>query len=310
MDPIMDPTRKRAPRLLQRLLDRGALRVAGAASLFGGAVGLPLLLACSCPTYREVQVHRLPEDAQYESWEETCEAFCGPDPIDCRGGVASFAAAGEELRTVPDVNGDARQVGPRVIVCEVEIRQHCSMGRRPAGLREGAGAITAAHPLGAHFARAARLEAASVASFVQLAFELEAHGAPEALVRAAERAALDEVDHAARAAAIARRFGATPVAPEVFVPPPRRLEAVLHDDAVEGGVVETYGAAEAAVEARRAEDPALRTALGVIARDEARHAAISTALWAWGAPRLGRAARRRTREAADARRAELAAELE
>src|SRR3989442_1726027 len=50
--------------------------------------------------------------------------------------------------------------------------------------------------LGGYFATMASLEAASVGAFRALRTELRAHGAPRALVRAAERAARDEIRHA------------------------------------------------------------------------------------------------------------------
>ena len=81
------------------------------------------------------------------------------------------------------------------------------IGRRPAGLRR-ARATGSPSALGAHFARASHLEAASNHAFERLARELSAHRAPAELVRAARRSANDEVRHARVTARIARRHGA------------------------------------------------------------------------------------------------------
>jgi hypothetical protein len=79
-------------------------------------------------------------------------------------------------------------------------------GRRPDGAGELAG--RGPTPAAAYLAACARLEAASVHAFARLARDLTAHGAPRALVRAAPRAAADEVAHAAVVGRPAARNGA------------------------------------------------------------------------------------------------------
>jgi hypothetical protein len=130
------------------------------------------------------------------------------------------------------------------------------------------------------------LEAASVPAFLRLAEELTAHGAPEALVKAARRAAADEVRHTRAMQALARRHGA--IMPEVNIPPfqPRSLEAMCTENAVEGCVRETFGALVTGWQARTAGDTEVRRALGPISRDELRHAELAWAVDAWAAGRL------------------------
>lgn len=168
----------------------------------------------------------------------------------------------------------------------------CSIGRLPAGLcrQQRAHAVT---PVGAFLAQVAELEAASIHAFIQLARELHAHGAPTALVRAAMKAAADEVRHARTMTRHARRYGGAPKRPIVAAQPVRSLVDIALDNAVEGCVRETYGAASAHLSARTAGDSALRRAFTTIAREETQHAALSWALDEYFATRLSPAQRRR-----------------
>ncbi len=165
------------------------------------------------------------------------------------------------------------------------------VGRRPRGLLSarvrGGGAV------GRHFAAIAHLEAASVVAFDVLGKELEAHGAPRALVRAAGRARRDEVRHAAVMARLARRFGVEPSPPRVSPNVARSLEEIATENAVEGCTREAFGALVGAWQARFSEDAAVRHAMRVIAADEARHASLSFAVDRWARPRLSAGARRR-----------------
>ncbi|WP_163998109.1 hypothetical protein [Pyxidicoccus caerfyrddinensis] len=151
--------------------------------------------------------------------------------------------------------------------------------------------------LGALYAHVAWLEAASVPAFLRLADELAAHGAPKALVKAARRAAGDEVRHTRAMQALARRHGA--LMPEVDLPPfqPRSLEAMCTENAVEGCVRETFGALVTGWQARTAGDAEVRRALEPISRDELRHAELAWAVDAWAAERLTSPERERIRQA-------------
>ncbi len=186
--------------------------------------------------------------------------------------------------------------GSVVTYCRYTAYSEClSDGRHPEGLQ--AGRVEAGCALGALFAQMAWLEAASVPAFLRLADELKAHGAPEALVRAARRSAGDEVRHARAAEALARRHGAA--VPQVELAPfsERSLEAMVLENAREGCIRETYGAVVAGWQARNARDEQVRAELARIAEDELRHAELAWAVDAWAAERLSPEARQRVHAA-------------
>jgi hypothetical protein len=168
-------------------------------------------------------------------------------------------------------------------------------GRRPPGLRDSDPARGAL--LGSHFAEMARLEGASVDAFHHLRRELVAHGAPHRLVRAAERAARDEIRHARTTSALARRYGSVPLAAVVEPRPIRDLETIAIENVVEGCVREAFGALVASWQARSASDPVVRAAMKRIARDETRHAALALQVNGWLKGRLDKAARARVERA-------------
>jgi hypothetical protein len=163
-------------------------------------------------------------------------------------------------------------------------------GRRPAGWLPHREA-TPSSTLGDYFAAMAALEAASVAAFEILASELAYHGAPAALVMAAREAARDEVRHAEKTAALARRFGVCPDAPHVSERPVRDLLAIALDNAVEGCVRETFGAAVGCYQVQAARDPEVALLMHEIAEDETRHAALALEIDAWLRPQLSAAGR-------------------
>jgi hypothetical protein len=184
----------------------------------------------------------------------------------------------------------------------------CGIGRRPDGLalcdarpaRGGAGAVAL------YLAAMAWLEAASVPAFERLTRELAAHGAPRRLREASRRAAGEEVRHARRVRALAARAGAaTAHAPRVDAGGPRSLEDIAFENAVEGCVRETFGAAVAAVQARRAGDARFRAAMKRIAREEERHARLSWKVASWLETRLDEGARQRVKAARDRAAEEL-----
>src|SRR5580658_2598608 len=173
-------------------------------------------------------------------------------------------------------------------------RPDCS-GRRPAGLLESA---SARGPLLAiHFAEMARLEAASVDAFRHMRRELVAHRAPRHLVRAAERAARDEIRHARITRALAHRYGSVALSPNVEPWPVRDLISMAIENAVEGCVREAFGALVASWQARTARDPVIRAAMVRIARDEIRHAALAFQVHGWLKGKLDPPARARVEEA-------------
>lgn len=177
-------------------------------------------------------------------------------------------------------------------------------GRRPAGL-EDPDHGPARSRAGAWLAHAAWLEAASIYAFVHLARELEQHNAPAHLVRGALSAARDEVRHTTLMTALAARYGARPAAPVVAFPTQRSLEAIATENATEGCVRETWGAVIALWQSRVSRDPLLRHSFAIIARDEARHAALAIAIDTWITPKLSADERARVTAARHAAAREL-----
>ncbi|MEM1414703.1 MAG: ferritin-like domain-containing protein [Myxococcota bacterium] len=172
----------------------------------------------------------------------------------------------------------------------------CAIGRRPEGLLPHAPPALSA-TLGRELAEMAHLEASAVVAFEILADELEALGAPVALVREAKRAAMDEVRHAEEVQAHALRFGAEPAPVTHERRPLRDLRALAMDNATEGCVRETFGALMGHRQSLAAEDPALARTLKGIAADETRHAALSWQIHAWALGQLDDATIARIEEA-------------
>ena len=179
------------------------------------------------------------------------------------------------------------------LALDVRIVYHppfCS-GRRPEGHTPGVQADCEI-PVGRWLAEAAELEAASVPAFQRLARELEAHGAPARLVRAARRAARDEVRHWRLMSGAARAHGARPTVASLKPLPVRPLREVAAENAAEGCVRETFGAATAEYQARHARDPLLRALMATIAVDEARHGLLAWEVDHWARAALGDGAAR------------------
>jgi hypothetical protein len=163
-------------------------------------------------------------------------------------------------------------------------------GRLPEGLRSP-GVEAQDSLIAAELAAAAYLEGASIFAFEALERELTAHGAPCELVQRARSAQEDEQRHHASMSRLARRRGARIPAVEVDPAPIRTLLELARENAVEGCVRETYGAAVAAFQGAWARDAAVRRALRSIAADEAEHASLGWAVDAWARSRLSRADR-------------------
>ena len=187
--------------------------------------------------------------------------------------------------------------------------QGVCIGRKPEGLLGTRLGRAGESEVGAYLARAAELEAASVVSFVALKAELEAHGAPKALVHRLVVAARDEVRHARVMSALAHRYGGRPVARRIRVPAVRSLEAIARENANEGCVTETWGALVGLHQARAARSPRLRSAFARVASDEVRHAALSWDLRAWLDTRLSARARKHVQSEAEAHAEKLEAGL-
>ena len=160
---------------------------------------------------------------------------------------------------------------------------------RVAPLCAGAdwGSAQAVHDLpevAAYWLEAGLEEHASVASFARFALELVAVGAPPELLADTAAAMRDEVRHAELAFGLAQRFGASAQQPGALDAGPARgttLREVIVATVREGCVGETLAAAQAELAAARATDPAVARALGEIAADEARHAALAWRVVQW-----------------------------
>jgi hypothetical protein len=183
----------------------------------------------------------------------------------------------------------------------------CATGRRPAGMvaRRASG-----DEVGRFFAEVAQLEHASVHAFGRLAAELRIHDAPKELIAAAERSAREEVRHARAMGRLARRFGVRPLRARVRQIAARSLMALAEENAAEGCVRETFGAALAGWQARASQDQEVRAAMAGIAADEERHAELAWAVDAWARRRLGRSERRHLTVVRQNAAAMIAAELQ
>jgi len=148
-----------------------------------------------------------------------------------------------------------------------------------------------------------------VVAFEQMATTLRAFDAPDHLVAAAEEARLDEIRHARTMVLLARDFGEKPRPVHVEDTLPATLESLALENTVEGCVRETYAVVRALWQAQHAEDPRLRAALSVIARDESRHAELSWELASWLDTQLDAPARARVEAARQNALVELRHEL-
>ena len=188
--------------------------------------------------------------------------------------------------------------GPRGPVCGRGGACHLHLGR---GLGESA--------VARWLAFAAATEAASIRSFTTLRRELRALGAPANLVSRAHSAARDEAQHARLMLRLAQRWGGTVVRPRSVHLPPRDLEAVATENAVEGCVRETWAALLNHHQAAYAGDTEVRAVMARIAPDETAHAELAHDIDRWAAMRLPTAARTRVNRAKKMAAQALAAEL-
>lgn len=262
------------------------------------AVTMFLTAGCACPTVRTVipLTEAQPRDLGWMGSErelpfEECKRLCGSTRklTGCR---VHPMRSGEQP-------GNSGPTG-RALVCD-QISS-CPGGRAPSNI-DLSGALRGPSREAVFWAAVARMEAVSVGSFLRLARELEAHGAPRAMVEGAARAAREELRHAQLTATIAAQLGAAlPEVPEVSLEV-RALDEVALENEVEGCVRERWSAAIVAHQAAGAPQ------LTPIARDEAGHAHLSEQVSSWARSSLGSAGSRRLTAAGDEARAQLLAEL-
>jgi hypothetical protein len=223
----------------------------------------------------------------------------GAKPIAGGFRVQAFTHVGCDglSRHLFDVNTDGAVHTVDTIV-EKEANPNCVVGRRPAGLLSASACSRNVAPIVSYLTDAARLEGASILAFRQLARELTTHQAPRRLIVAARRAAQDEVRHTRVTAQLARRFGAKGFeAPSVGKVGARDLETIATENATEGCVRETFGAAVGTFQALRAQNAIVARAMRRIAVDETRHAILSWQVARWSERKLSPLAVKRVREA-------------
>ena len=198
------------------------------------------------------------------------------------------------------VTGRALRIG-RVVVAAPPSKPAADDGWRATATPPDTSRLSQAgrDALGAFWAENARAEHASVPAFSRLALTLVALGAPARLVEAAHRAALEEIDHARRAFALAAAYGDAAAAPGPLVAlgaapavTAASLEALAAESLVDGCLLEGIAAAVAAEALARAQDPAVRQTLAVIVRDERSHAELGWEVLTWccatGGPSVAR----------------------
>ena len=153
------------------------------------------------------------------------------------------------------------------------------------------------------WARDARVEHASIASFARFTLDLLALGAPPQLVEASQRAALDEIDHARRCFALAARFSGEPCGPGRLEVGGGAGSQTARGAAVaavlEGCIGETIAALTAAEQAKRACDEMARLTLEKIAEDEARHSELAWLFVRWAVATFGAEVREAVRSTFD-----------
>jgi hypothetical protein len=161
---------------------------------------------------------------------------------------------------------------------------------------------------------AARFEHASIASFNKFSLELLAVGAPGELLVSANRAALQEVEHAQACFAAASAYAGQGIGPGPLPIGVLRLQAVeltelVRSTVAEGCVGEALAAAEALAARERASVPVIVSLLGKIATEEQEHAALAFRFVRWacgvGGPGVRDAARAAFESALAACRAEV-----
>lgn len=141
----------------------------------------------------------------------------------------------------------------------------------------------------AYWSKEAAAECASVPAFMALARDLARTSAPTNLVRAALRAAKEEVDHTRLCLGLAERHGDSilnamlPAVPDsVDENASVLLERLVLEAFWDGCVAEGGAAAIARRNAGQARDASTRLALQTIARDETEHARLAETILAYG----------------------------
>ena len=150
--------------------------------------------------------------------------------------------------------------------------------------------------LAAHWSRLGQMEHASIGAFARFNLQLLSLGAPGELVEACNQALVDETAHTRLCFALASQYGGTRVGPgklevrDCFED--MSLTAILKLVIREGCIGETVAALEAVEAAAQSTDPAVKSALLRIARDEQSHAELAFKFLNWGLAHSSPEARR------------------
>jgi hypothetical protein len=206
--------------------------------------------------------------------------------VECGPFNASFGSCCFEVVTEIDfcaVPGRPLRVEGRAVTA-----RPVSSSRWNAELTPDVGALgeTERRALYERWSADALMEHASIASFSRFALALLAVGAPTDLVQGAHRAALDEVEHARDAFALASAYLGRPCGPGALpmpssLPLPTTLAELAVETFVEGCLNETVAVVQVAERLERASDPAVRRALARVAEDEARHSELAWRTVSW-----------------------------
>ena len=162
-------------------------------------------------------------------------------------------------------------------------RGHGQIRAIPGRPRRGEAPDDGAAPCGKWTAMA-RMERASVAAFLDFEADLLAHGAPQALTRAAHAAAEEEASHARLCLGLAARDGeATDAAPRTASSRPKvaSMDELVSSIFLDGCVNEQLAAASLKEAAARASSEEERCILQQIANEEQGHAELSWAALRW-----------------------------
>jgi hypothetical protein len=138
--------------------------------------------------------------------------------------------------------------------------------------------------LAEHWMLEAAAEHASVASFAQLTLDLMAFGAPPDLLADVQRAAIDEIEHAKIAFALATAFGGAAVGPTALAARPgacHTLADLARTTFTDACVNESAASAQLSERAREVSDPTLKQLFATMGADEERHAELAWRIVAW-----------------------------
>lgn len=301
-------------RFLQRLAT-----AAGLASIPLIGLGLSAEPVTVCEPVAEGRTECLsPEDAlarfaDPEDWgaEQECPviAVTGSSPIDtttdpatCCYDVQIDCSVDTGYRTDGCMGRPFHQDG-QAIVAGIRRRTRPWAGRPPSldGLDPDRRAT-----LARFWTAVALAEHASVAEFHRVCLDLARHGAPDALVSRAQRAAIDEARHARRCFALASAYAGEALEPAALplgdsVALAKDLATLAVSTWREGCLAETCSAWLYAALGDRSQDPVVRATLDMIVRDETRHAELAWATVRWALDTGGVPVRRALEAALNAR---------